>query len=113
MTRRAWVGALVGGAVGALAASCSAVPSNARIGVDEPPESLAEFGPVGDYLDHRCGTLDCHGQSSRNLRIWGCEGMRPRSERHPVLQPRLGRVEADGRGVRGDPIAPWSASNRR
>jgi hypothetical protein len=60
----------------AAAVSCSAVPSDARIGIDAPPDSPAEFGPVGDYLDHRCGTLDCHGMSTRNLRIWGCEGMR-------------------------------------
>ncbi len=66
--------AIVSGTAGAV--SCSAVPSDARIGIDAPPESPAEFGPVGDYLDHRCGTLDCHGMSTRNLRIWGCEGMR-------------------------------------
>jgi hypothetical protein len=56
--------------------SCSAVPSDARIGIDAPNGSEEEFGIVGDYLDHRCGSLDCHGQPGRNLRIWGCEGMR-------------------------------------
>ncbi|MGH7272306.1 MAG: hypothetical protein ACREJ3_17900, partial [Polyangiaceae bacterium] len=63
---------------GGLAAviSCAVAPSDTRIGIDAPPSSAAEFGPVGDYLDHRCGSLDCHGQMSRNLRIWGCEGMR-------------------------------------
>ncbi len=56
--------------------SCSAVPADARIGIDAPNGSEAQFGPVGDYLDHRCGSIDCHGQMERNLRIWGCEGMR-------------------------------------
>jgi hypothetical protein len=57
----------------ALLAACSGVPQ-ARVGVVAPPED--KFPPVADYLDHRCGTLDCHGQSGRNLRVWGCEGMR-------------------------------------
>lgn len=56
-------------------ASCSIV-QNSRIGVDGPQYSDESFQPVGDYLENRCGTLDCHGQTSRNLRIWGCEGMR-------------------------------------
>jgi hypothetical protein len=74
---RPWIlaGIAMAGAT-AGAASCSSVPSDAQVGIDAPPDSVAEFGPVGDYLDHRCGTLDCHGMSTRNLRIWGCEGMR-------------------------------------
>ena len=46
------------------------------IGIDAPPYSLPSFMPVGDYLGNRCGTLDCHGQTGRNFRMWGCEGMR-------------------------------------
>jgi hypothetical protein len=57
------------------AASCSGVQQH-TIGIDAPSGSEAEFGPVADYLEHRCGSLDCHGQPGRNLRIWGCEGMR-------------------------------------
>jgi hypothetical protein len=59
----------------ACAAACSSV-QNARIGVDTPPEDDTNWHPVADVLVHRCGTLDCHGQMGRNLRIWGCEGMR-------------------------------------
>ncbi len=59
-----------------VASSCSDVPVNARVGIDAPSGSEAEFGPVADYLEHRCGMLDCHGQMDRNLRIYGCEGMR-------------------------------------
>lgn len=69
--------AVLGAASAVIAAtSCSTVPSDARIGVVAPSGSEAAFGPVGDYLNHRCGSLDCHGQIGRNLRIWGCEGMR-------------------------------------
>jgi hypothetical protein len=57
-------------------AGCSSVPSDAHIGIDEPSGSEAQFGLVANYLDHRCGSLDCHGQIGRNLQIWGCEGMR-------------------------------------
>jgi hypothetical protein len=56
-------------------AACSSVQQG-RIGIDAPDDSELGFGPVADYLDHRCGSLDCHGQIGRNLRIWGCNGMR-------------------------------------
>jgi len=67
--------AVLSGACAVLALSCSST-TNTRIGVDAPPFTDQSFGPLGDYLDHRCGSLDCHGQQGRNLRIWGCEGMR-------------------------------------
>jgi hypothetical protein len=61
--------------LGAGLGACSAVQQQ-RIGVDAPPSDEAVFGPVADMLVHRCGSLDCHGQPGRNLRIWGCDGMR-------------------------------------
>lgn len=67
--------AALSGACAVLALSCSST-TNTRIGIDAPPFSEQSFGPLGNYLDHRCGSLDCHGQPGRNLRIWGCEGMR-------------------------------------
>jgi len=78
MTGRALVplAAAAGCALACALASCSSVPADARIGVVTPDGSEAAFGPVSDFLDHRCGSLDCHGQIGRNLRIWGCEGMR-------------------------------------
>ncbi len=66
----------------ASAASCSMVQQQ-QIGIDAPPYSRATFGPVGDYLGNRCGTLDCHGQMSRNLRIFSCEGMRAEPDATP------------------------------
>jgi hypothetical protein len=62
-------------AVAGVAAACSGVTQE-RIGIVAPSESEDQFGPVANFLDHRCGSLDCHGQTGRNLRIWGCEGMR-------------------------------------
>lgn len=61
--------------VATLVVACSGVQEQ-QIGIDAPSGSEEEFGPVGDYLEQRCGSLDCHGQVGRNLRIWGCEGMR-------------------------------------
>jgi len=59
----------------ALAApACSAPSPDARF-VATPPDR-ATFPPVAEELVHRCGTLDCHGSSSRNLRIYGSTGLR-------------------------------------
>jgi hypothetical protein len=65
----------MGGLALAWVAACSGVEQR-RIGINAPDSSEEGFGPVADYLDYRCGTLDCHGQTGRNLRIWGCNGMR-------------------------------------
>ena len=69
------------------ASSCSDVPIDARTGIDAPSGSETEFGPVADYLEHRCGTLDCHGQRDRSLRIYGCEGMRVDPNAAPGCTP--------------------------
>jgi hypothetical protein len=66
------------------AGACSTPPSDARIGVDAPDRT--QFDPVGSLLDHRCGSLDCHGNPQRNLIIFGCEGLR--------LEPADASVEA-------------------
>jgi hypothetical protein len=58
----------------AAAAACSGVPNDSRIGVNAPDR--AQFDPVGKFLDHRCGSLDCHGDRQRNLLMYGCEGLR-------------------------------------
>lgn len=57
-----------------LVAACTGAPDNARIGVTTPDR--AQFDKVGSYLDHRCGSVDCHGTRQRNLVIYGCEGLR-------------------------------------
>ena len=58
----------------ALAMACGAPPDDARIGVVAPDR--AQFPPVSLLLDRRCGSLDCHGARTRNLQIYGCEGLR-------------------------------------
>ena len=62
-------------ALGALGAgACSTAPADSRVGVNAPDR--AQFPPVSDVLDHRCGSLDCHGSRQRNLIVYGCEGLR-------------------------------------
>jgi hypothetical protein len=38
--------------------------------------SRATFEPVDDVLQASCGTLDCHGQPGRSLRLYGGRGLR-------------------------------------
>jgi hypothetical protein len=58
----------------ALVIGCSTPNGNERTALGGP--DLASFGPVAAFLDHRCGSLDCHGTRYRNLRMWGHDGMR-------------------------------------
>jgi hypothetical protein len=39
-----------------------------------PP--IEDFKPVSTLLEQRCGTLDCHGNDARPLRIYGQYGLR-------------------------------------
>jgi hypothetical protein len=39
-------------------------------------DPLAAFRPVSSLLEQRCGTLDCHGQEPRPLKIYGRVGLR-------------------------------------
>ncbi|HEY8089520.1 MAG TPA: hypothetical protein VIF09_16780 [Polyangiaceae bacterium] len=84
---------LVLATVGAVA-SCSSI-QDARIGVSAPDGTEQGFGPVSDFLDHRCGSLDCHGQPGRNLRVWGCEGMRLDPATSPASCNRANRTTVD------------------
>jgi hypothetical protein len=62
--------------VAAIVAIAACVTEDADPRVTGAVPSLATFAPVSDLLDHRCGTLDCHGVTYRNLRIYGREGLR-------------------------------------
>jgi hypothetical protein len=60
-------------------AACSIPPSDATITIEAPSDSIGDGGqwePVANYLDHRCGDLDCHGDPQRNLIVYGCYGLR-------------------------------------
>lgn len=74
------------GAASAVAA-CSAVPAGARIGIDAPDGPQGAFPVVGDYLALRCGSLDCHGQTGRNMRVWGFLSMRLAAGDNPLTFP--------------------------
>lgn len=41
-----------------------------------PPFDTVTFRSVSAVMERRCGTLDCHGQTSRPLRIYGQYGLR-------------------------------------
>lgn len=59
---------------GAALVACSGVDSTAVSDVTCPP--LATFQQVSPVLEQRCGTLDCHGQIGRPLRIYSQYGLR-------------------------------------
>ncbi|MEZ4222759.1 MAG: hypothetical protein R3B13_17595 [Polyangiaceae bacterium] len=72
---RAPLSALVGGAL--LAASllaCSGPAENDRFGMLTPPRD--QFAPASEMLGAHCGSLDCHGQPGRNLRLYHFNGLR-------------------------------------
>lgn len=56
------------------AAACSAPPSDAR-DVYRAPDPTT-FPPLGDTLENHCGSLDCHGNIARNMRVYGVNGLR-------------------------------------
>jgi hypothetical protein len=60
-------------AIAASAAACAQAETGTTT-IDAPSEMT--YKPVGDFLVHRCGTLDCHGQVGRNLRLYGYGGLR-------------------------------------
>jgi hypothetical protein len=61
------------------------VDADDRFDITAPP--LSQFPPVGAMFVHRCGSLDCHGQTGRNLRIYGREGLRLSSKDIPGGDP--------------------------
>jgi hypothetical protein len=68
-------------------AACVSVSPSETARVQEDVPDRASFPIVSDLLDHRCGTLDCHGNSYRNLRIYGREGLRLSPTDRPTSQP--------------------------
>ncbi len=58
----------------ASAACCSTASDTARTTIDLPDETT--FAPVAGALLYRYGTLDCHGTTFRNFRLYGEDGLR-------------------------------------
>jgi hypothetical protein len=61
-----------------LAAGCNGEaiepPRDKNRRLEAPPR--VAFEAVADALQVTCGTLDCHGQPGRNLRLYGARGLR-------------------------------------
>ncbi|MFO0571755.1 MAG: hypothetical protein U0263_39385 [Polyangiaceae bacterium] len=68
LSRFLWV-VLVGAS-----SACSPPEKDARETFRTPDE--AAFARVSAVLEARCGSLDCHGQMGRSLRIFGRNGLR-------------------------------------
>ena len=49
--------------------------------------AAADFPAVSDALELSCGTLDCHGQAGRNLRVYGYGGLRLSAPDTPAGDP--------------------------
>ncbi|HTJ81802.1 MAG TPA: hypothetical protein VL400_08750 [Polyangiaceae bacterium] len=62
--------------VGAMVVAC--IPEPLVTTTECPP--FEDFKKVSPLLERRCGTLDCHGNISRPLRIYGQYGLRKPTE---------------------------------
>ncbi len=66
------------------------------------PDAGRNAASVADFLVHRCGSLDCHGQAGRNLKIYGSEGLRLAAGDTPGGNPTTAmEYDADYRSVCG------------
>lgn len=74
MTRSRKLSFAVGMVALVLGVACSTPDPALTTPVASPDRQ--SFDAVAAFLDHRCGSLDCHGTRYRNLRMWGHDGMR-------------------------------------
>jgi hypothetical protein len=75
MRRSARALSLNGGVMLCLLSACSLPAADERFTVAQALDRVS-FPEVAEVLVHHCGTLDCHGQRGRNLRLFGNEGLR-------------------------------------
>jgi hypothetical protein len=59
---------------GAAVGGCSSPDASAT--VDPIGPDRAQFDEVAPVLVRRCGSIDCHGSSYRNMRVYGYGGLR-------------------------------------
>lgn len=72
--------------------ACSAPDEGATVKADVATRE--RFALVSDAMVYRCGTLDCHGSTFRNLRLYGYGGLR-KSGRPDESFPFRVQAEAD------------------
>jgi len=64
----------------------STEPQAGRLSETQLP-AREQFPVVGAAMQRRCATLDCHGQATRNLRLYGYGGLRLSSPETPIVDP--------------------------
>lgn len=76
--RSMWIAAGLSSALTAALSlwSCASVPLDTRKTVSTLPDQQIFIDHVSFYLERRCGTLDCHGQPGRPLRLYGLYSLR-------------------------------------
>lgn len=103
--RRAPLASIVAVALGAVvgAGACSAAPDSASYTVtSEALRGSFTNGHVAAALGMGCGTLDCHGQQGRNLRIYSQYGLRRSPSDRPGDNPiTQAEIDEDFRSVAG------------
>lgn len=70
----------------AVSSACSSPDEGARVDADVGL-SDESFDIVSDALVYQCGTLDCHGNAFRNMRLYGYGGLRLDDTFHPDSRP--------------------------
>lgn len=63
--------------------ACALPAADARFQEQLPERD--SFPAVAAVLVHSCGTLDCHGSSARNLRLYGSSGLRWSADDRPQM----------------------------
>jgi hypothetical protein len=77
-------------------AACVGLPDTSAKTVTTGPSLAFYTANVDEYLGRRCGTLDCHGQVGRPLRLYNQLGLRMDADDSGVVSGMLG---TDGHGA--------------
>ena len=98
-----WLRGIIVGAAWLLAAAgCTDTDSLEQVVPRGDRESYAQF--VQPYVGLRCGSLDCHGESGRALRLYAEDGLRLRGDLRgePIAEDEIDHNIASFAGVSPD-----------